>query len=103
MSKKYLTDESLATLIEEGKSYSNSNLTEAKSYTDSVLSNKAELVHTHEINEINELDAMLLNKANTTHAHTISDVTNLQDILDTLTENVNNKASVQLFIWEEND
>lgn len=49
------------------------------------------------------VDAALEGKADDVHLHAISDVVDLQGILDDLVENINNKSSVQLIIWEEND
>lgn len=49
------------------------------------------------------VDAALEGKADDVHLHAISDVVDLQGMLDDLVENINNKSSVQLIIWEEND
>lgn len=53
-----------------------------KSEVDSKLSEKANLIHTHNITDITNLQTTLDGKANTIHTHNITDVSGLQSILD---------------------
>lgn len=42
----------------------------------------SEIGHTHDVNQVNDLQTTLDSKANSSHTHDISDVTNLQTTLD---------------------
>ena len=54
----------------------------AKSYTDQEVAKKANLEHTHEIDDVTGLSDALAGKANATHTHAIADVTGLQTALN---------------------
>ena len=45
------------------------------------LNEKADKVHTHEIQDVNGLEDALFNKANRTHGHDIPDIAGLEDAL----------------------
>lgn len=108
MAKKVFTDESLETLVDEIKSYSDTNLATAKSYTDTVVNNKANSSHTHSISNITNLQSSLdakvptsrtvngksltgnitlsasdVGAANSSHTHTVA---NISDLTATATE-----------------
>lgn len=66
------------------------------------LGNKSDVVHTHNISDINELQSSfdlvnenLSNKANTEHTHNILDVNGLQETLDELEGNIIAKAELE--------
>lgn len=75
MAKKVFTEESLATLVDE-----------TKAYTDNAVSTKANSSHTHTIANVTNLQTILDGKAASSHIHSISNVTGLQDELDTINE-----------------
>ena len=54
----------------------------AKKYTDSVASGKANTVHTHAITDVTGLQGALDGKAASAHTHAIANVTGLQDALN---------------------
>ena len=62
--KKVFTDESLATFVDE-----------IKSYTDEAVSTKADSSHTHTIANVTNLQSTLDGKANSSHTHTKSQIT----------------------------
>ena len=93
MAKKVFTDESLATFVDE-----------IKTYTDSAVSTKANSSHTHDDRYYTEseidskvatLNTDISTKANSSHTHTIANVTSLQSTLDAkvpTSRTVNGKA-----------
>lgn len=71
MAKKVFTSESLALFV--GK---------VKEYVQDVVSAKANVTHTHNVADVNNLQIALDSKASSSHAHNISDVSSLQNALD---------------------
>ncbi len=52
---------------------------------------------------MNVYDAALDEKANITHTHEISDVNNLQSLLDEINDIIAQKSQVQIITWEADD
>jgi len=57
------------------------------------LNNKTDIGHTHTIFAINGLQEVLNTKANAVHTHAISDVTNLQEVLDGKADTVHSHST----------
>ena len=71
----------ITTINGEGEGSIKKALSDAKAYTDSVASGKADLEHTHEIADVDGLQTALDGKANATHTHTTAQVTGLDTAL----------------------
>ena len=63
------------------KKAASDTLTSAKSYTDQEVAKKANLEHTHEIDDVTGLQGALDGKANATHTHTTAQVDGLDTAL----------------------
>lgn len=63
MSKMFFTNDSIETLVDE-----------IKIYTNNAVSTKANTEHAHEIADINNLQTVLDNKSSSIHTHTVSDI-----------------------------
>lgn len=79
----------ITTINGEGEGSIKKALSDAKAYTDSVASGKADVEHTHEIADVDGLQGALDGKANATHTHTTAQV----DGLDTALAGKANKAT----------
>lgn len=71
----------ITTINGEGEGSIKKALSDAKAYTDSVASGKADVEHTHEIADVNGLQDALDGKANATHTHTTAQVDGLDAAL----------------------
>ena len=71
----------IATINGEGEGSIKKALSDAKAYTDSVASGKADVEHTHEIDDVIGLQTALDGKANATHTHTTAQVDGLDAAL----------------------
>ena len=79
----------ITTINGDGEGSIKKALSDAKAYTDSVASGKADVEHTHEIADVDGLQGALDGKANATHTHTTAQV----DGLDTALAGKANKAT----------
>ena len=79
------------------KGSAGSALDEAKSYTDSVVSGKADSTHIHTISDVTDLTEVLEDKSNIGHTHTVSQISDLTasvtelNYMDGVTSNVQNQ------------
>lgn len=71
----------ITTINGEGEGSIKKALSDAKAYTDSVASGKADVEHTHEIDDVTGLQTALDGKANATHTHTTAQVDGLDAAL----------------------
>ena len=71
----------ITTINGEGEGSIKKALSDAKAYTDSVASGKANVEHTHEIDDVTGLQTALDGKANVTHTHTTAQVDGLDTAL----------------------
>ena len=71
----------ITTINGEGEGSIKKALSDAKAYTDSVASGKANVEHTHEIDDVTGLQTALDGKANATHTHTTAQVDGLDTAL----------------------
>ena len=71
----------ITTINGEGEGSIKKALSDAKAYTDSIASGKADVEHTHEIADVDGLQGALDGKANTVHTHTTAQVDGLDAAL----------------------
>ena len=72
---------SITTITGEGEGSIKKALSDAKSYTDQEVAKKANLEHTHEIDDVTGLQDALNGKANASHTHTTAQVDGLDAAL----------------------
>ena len=77
------------------------NEEEQKETLESILNNKSNNGHTHDISEINDLQDNLNNKSNNGHTHDISEINDLQDTLNNKSNNGHTHDISEINDWSE--